>query len=339
MSQTEVRPKRLPHRIAFFTVAVLLLSIVALLPLALGGVVEDIDQSANPTYSLMADYHHEGDTHSHVNFSINGLDEWQRMATIEVSGHHICTTACPWTDRFLFVAIPVAAEDGEGLPPYASVSFSPSTNEVTQDIKLPVSGDAIRYPFDRYGLELAVVMQRVYPGGQVQTLSPAEADGHLFLSVNGSIPRAVMTRPVPVALGKVFVDDPAYQYVNVTQLTFVRPLYLRILTVFLVLLVSAAAAYAVFMRPLHELVLSSGALVLGVWSIRAILLGANVPGFTLIDLSLIVVILFLLAAITWRALLFLHDQGDLSLPLLNRRKHQRSASNDGSVAEEPQKHG
>src|SRR5207253_11279785 len=69
----------------------------------------------------------------------------------------------------------------------------------------------------------------------------------------------------------------------------------------LVLLVSAAAAYAVFMRPLDQLVLNSGALILGVWGVRSILLGSSVPGITAVDLALSVVILFLLVAITWRS--------------------------------------
>jgi hypothetical protein len=302
--------RRLPKRAAFVSVAALLLGIVALLPFALAGVVEDIAQSANPTFPIMADYHDEAATHSHVNLSVTNLDEWQRYVTIGVSGHHACATTCDWSDRVLLVSIPVASEDGEGLPPYAAISFAPGAKEVTQEVKLPVSGDPIRYPFDRYGLELGVIMQRVYSDGRTETVSPAEAPGHLFLSVNGSIPRAVMGRPVPVKLSSVFVDDPAYQYVSVTQLTFSRPVYLDILTVFLVVLISAAAAYAVFMRPLHELVLNSGALVLGVWGIRAILLGAGVAGFTVIDLSLMIVILFLLAAITWRALWFLHERGE-----------------------------
>jgi hypothetical protein len=53
------------------------------------------------------------------------------------------------------------------------------------------------------------------------------------------------------------------------------------------------------------LIAGAGALVLGVWGIRAVLLGTNVPGFTAIDLSLAVVILFLLGAITARVLISL----------------------------------
>ena len=58
-------------------------------------------------------------------------------------------------------------------------------------------------------------------------------------------------------------------------LEFERPLYLRIVTVLLVVLIGAASAYAVFLRPLSELIINAGALVLGVWGIRAVLLGTE----------------------------------------------------------------
>ena len=268
----------LPHRVAFFAVAFLLLGILALLPFALADVIQDITQSANPTFPLLLSAQPPAASHSRINLALTGLDEWKRTVTITVSGHHVCEAACPWTDHLLFVSIPPAREDGEGLPPYAAVDFGPSSLAVSQDITLPVYGDPIRYPFDHYGLRLAVVMQRVYPDGPTQTLSPQDALGHLFLSVNGFIPRTVMEKPTPVPLNSVAVDNPAYQYVTSSQLTFVRPLYLQILTVFLVLLVSAAAAYAVFLRPLNELVINVGALVLGVWGNPGISSGLKCRG-------------------------------------------------------------
>ena len=314
------RPNRLPHRIAFIVVAALLFGILLLLPMVLAGVVQDIAQSANPTYRIVTSGQGEASSHANINLAVENLDEWQRKITIVVAGHHICQVACDWTDRILFVSIPVAAEDGEGLPPSVTLNFPAGIQEVSQEITLPVSGDAIRYPFDTYGLELGVIMQRVYSDGHIQVLSPRDADGHLFLSVNGSIPRAVMQKPLPVDLNGVFVDDPAFQYVNVTQLFFSRPIYLRIMTVLLVLLISAAAAYAVFMRPLDELVINCGALVLGVWGIRAIMFGSAMEGFTVIDLMLMTVIIFLLMAIVWHALAFHHERGGLNLPLLRRRQ-------------------
>ena len=57
------------------------------------------------------------------------------------------------------------------------------------------------------------------------------------------------------------------------------------------------AAYAVFLRPLHDLILSTGSLVIGVWGIRSILVPSNIAGRTGVDVALGLVILFLLGAI------------------------------------------
>ncbi len=59
--------------------------------------------------------------------------------------------------------------------------------------------------------------------------------------------------------------------------------------------------------------MNSGALVLGVWGIRAILTPSNIYYITAIDLALSVVIIFLLGAITVRALLFVHDEAQPGL--------------------------
>jgi hypothetical protein len=97
---------------------------------------------------------------------------------------------------------------------------------------------------------------------------------------------------------------------GLTVLRFARPLDVQVLAIVLVVLIAAAAAYAVFLRPLQDLVIGSGALVLGVWGIRSIL----TPGTayrTLVDLALSAVVLFLLGAITVRALQYAHEKGRL----------------------------
>lgn len=85
-----------------------------------------------------------------------------------------------------------------------------------------------------------------------------------FLSVQSRIPPTEIKSPEALSESVVH-SQKEYQYIILGQTEFVRPLYIKILTLLLILLVSAAAAYAVFMRPLNELVISSGALVLGVW--------------------------------------------------------------------------
>jgi hypothetical protein len=92
------------------------------------------------------------------------------------------------------------------------------------------------------------------------------------------------------------------------------------LAVMLVLLIASAAAYSVFLRPLSDLVVNAGALVLGVWGIRGILTPSNLYYITSVDLALSMVIIFVLGALTVRALIFVHDEAELNV--LGRRRRE-----------------
>ena len=313
---------RISHRAAFFALAALLLLTIALLPIALSSVIADLVEDAHTTYFVFGDHKHQDPDRVMLNLSMTALDEWQRSLSMNVSGHRDCAAGCTGTDRIQFISIPTDKENGEGLPPYAIVNFAPGVRSVSQQIQLPVSGHAIRYPFDTSGLRLGAVAQRSTPDGGFRTLTPDEASRFLYLSVNGSIPRAVMHSPQTLSLDKVFVDDPAWRFAGVWQIDFTRPLYLQVVAVVLVVLVSLAATFAVVLAPLQNLVVSAGALILGLWGIRAIVLGANLEGYTIIDLSLMVIIMFLLVAITSRTLQLLHDRGELSLPPFRRRPEE-----------------
>ncbi len=310
----EVEGTLMRHRVAFTFVAFFSLFVLALLPFAITSVFSDITApQSDHIYQLISGVT-PAPSHSRLHLDIIGFDEWGRTATIRVSGHHICPAPCDHGDRVLFVSVPPVNEDGEGLPPSEAVTFPSQPIEVTKEIKLPVSGEPIRYPFDTFRLTIGTVIQRVYSDGRIDSMSAADASGHLFLSLHMQAPRQEISTPLALSPASVNSDGDLYQYVTVNTLTFSRPLYLKVLTVLLVLLVTAAAAYAVFMRPLDQLVINSGALVLGVWGIRSILLGTNVPGITAVDLGLSVVILFLLAAITIRAAFYLQRRSGIKPP-------------------------
>jgi hypothetical protein len=85
------------------------------------------------------------------------------------------------------------------------------------------------------------------------------------------------------------------------------------------LLVTAAAAYAVFLRPFQDLIINAGGLILGIWGIRGILTPSRVQYVTAVDLSLAVVIIFLLGAITLRALGFFYQRSELPMPRPSRK--------------------
>jgi hypothetical protein len=138
------------------------------------------------------------------------------------------------------------------------------------------------------------------------------------LTVQELLPRAVMSAGEQLDPASVHRSGDPLHYLLVQPLLFERPPYLRILALLLVVLIAAAASYAVFLRPLQDLIVNVGALVLGVWGIRAILIPTSVNYVTGVDLALSAVIIFLLGAITVKALLFVHDQGGMNL--LRRRR-------------------
>jgi hypothetical protein len=313
--------------VAFTAVASVLLVILAMLPFAVGSVVTTMVQpSLSTVYNVTGTNSQPAPTHSRLSITMVGLDQWSGLLTLRVSGTHVCNPRCDWDDRFLFVATRLSTDPSKGLPPSQSVTFPPTARELSQEIQLPIAGNPIRFPFDEYSLDLGVIMERVYPDGTTDVLSPQEAEGHLFVTLQSHVPLTTLSRITAINPEQVPTDAEGYQYADVEEFVLVRPLYVRIMSVLLVLLVSAAAAYAVFMQPLDQLVLNSGALILGVWGIRSILLGFTLPGLTAVDLALSLVILFLLVAMTWRAFQHLHVLSGHPLGL--RRRSQRSDRGD-----------
>ncbi len=95
------------YRVAFVGSAMLMLGIVVTLPFSLASVVDDVVGPATgrvlpllrvPPAAIAAD-------HSRLHVAVTELDEVQLLATLRVSGHHVCEAACPWRDRLLFVAV------------------------------------------------------------------------------------------------------------------------------------------------------------------------------------------------------------------------------------------
>jgi hypothetical protein len=306
--------RRLRYRIAFFLTALVALSVLVTLPFSVKSVVDDILGPVTGRVVKLTrdrpDKAHPNHTKLHLAFV--AIDETQLLANIRVSGHHSCI-ACDWSDRVLFVSVTQDDLDADGMPPSVSVTLSQSNAEISEVIQLPVRGHPIHYPFDSYRLVVGVMLQRLRGDNQPQTLSAADARGHLFLSLQELLPRQAMTGPFLLDRASIRAADDPFEYVEAFEVRFERPRYLRVLAVMLVLLIASAAAYSVFLRPLHDLVLNSGALVLGVWGIRSILTPANLYYMTAVDRALSIVIIFTLGAITVRALMYIHVEAGIGL--------------------------
>jgi hypothetical protein len=111
-------------------------------------------------------------------------------------------------------------------------------------------------------LTIAAIQQRVQPNGQIESLEAGGPASSLFLSLHMEAPRLAISQPRPVDPETLPDEGSLYNWVSAYRMDFVRPAYLQVLTV------TVASACALFMRPVDQLVINAGALVLGVWSIR-----------------------------------------------------------------------
>lgn len=250
--------------------------------------------------------------HMRLLLAVTAIDEVQLSATIQVSGHHRCV-GCAWSDRVLLVVLAGDDADAETLPPSAAITIAPTDVDISETVRLPLRGHPVHYPFDRYRMVIGVTYQRVHPDGRLETLSATEARGHFFVSLQELLPRYAMEGPFRLDPRHVGSGGHPFEYTDVFEAWFDRPPYLRVLAGMLLILIAAVAAYSVFWRSLDDLVVNSGALVLSMWGIRAILTPTTVSYVTAVDLVLSIVIIFTLGALCVRALLFAYRKAQLNL--------------------------
>jgi hypothetical protein len=256
---------------------------------------------------------------------VTEVDEVHLVATLRLSGHRTCGARCPWRDRLLFVSAQPGDVAVEGLPPSASITLPETTEAITETFQLPLSGMPIRYPFDGYRLIVAMALQRVHLDGRVDNIGADQIARHLVLTFQELLPHLRMSLPDEVAPETLRLSSAPVVYAAAYAVAFERPRYLRVLAVLLVLSIAAAAAYAVFLRPLEDLVVSSGALVLGIWGVRAVIVPINLHFQTAVDLALSIVILFLLGGISVKAMILAHDRGELRVLRRSRQTPRREA--------------
>ena len=300
------------YRVGLALTCLLLLFTLILLPLTVASAVRDVLGSVMGAQFVLSPFPHAAapPTHTDLHIVVADLNEVRQVATLQVTGYHICAAPCDWSDRVrLFSLLNEPWE--EGYPPSVRMTLPPSLDAVSQTVELPVLGWPLQYPFDDYRLRLGLVLERVGLDGTVEVLPPAEAQGALFVTVQERLAQLSMRPPVHLDRQQVQQAGPPIPYVYVAALEFHRLLYVRVLAVLLVVLLAAAAVYAVFLLPIRDLAVNATALTVGIWGIRAVLTPANVTYVTTVDLLLAVVILILLGASTVRALLFLHDRSAL----------------------------
>ncbi len=238
-----------------------------------------------------------------LNVSAISIDEVAGEVVLRVSGFHNCPSACTGVQRVRLFSVHADPSGALGPPPSVDITIPADSSEIEQRVTLPISGNLSRYPFDSYKLLLGATFSQVAPSGISTPISPAAASDQLAFSVSNAIPRVSLG--TPRILGAHAYDSTGALYDAVVALNFYRPVYLKILTVLLTLLIVLAASYGVLFRPFTQIVPTVGALVLGVWGVRSLLVGSYPPDSTGVDLVLEGAILLLLFTVAARAALFM----------------------------------
>ena len=259
------------------TVAVVVV-VLALLPSALVSMASELrGQTINSVYDLFTGTEVDvdqtfGPGTAFINVTVTNLDELTRTATLTLSGHRICEAICPPTTGTFFSLGNDAAER-RGLPPSAAVTIPGESGVYTFTIALPVQGTPQLYPFDNYTLLFGLVVSVTLPTGREEVVTDPEQVREARLPDAGGpgrSPQHELARARRSGVGARAQTDPNNRVPVGRSPAMGTAALLRILTVLLVILISASGIFALGMRTLHELVLGIGGIILGIWGVRSV---------------------------------------------------------------------
>ncbi len=297
------------YRVSFVLVTLAVLTFLLLLPFGIGSILREV---VTPTHDSVHPFTPTnlamGDNYTQVHIDISAINEVERTATLRLTGYRYCKTACNFQDKLLFFSVEEDDRAAQSVPSSEGFALPTSSMEGTGKITLPLEGNLIAYPFDRYPLWLGVAIERQMPDKTTKILTPEETKGTLRLTFQEHINRMELATFRTVDPASVTPAGAPFTYAYVGAIVTQRPLYLKLVVVMVVLLVALAAAMAVTMRPFDQLILNTGALVLGVWGARSMLLGGFPADSTLVDITLTLIILLLLGIIVVRALTYLYTK-------------------------------
>jgi hypothetical protein len=308
------------HRLAFVVTGLVVLFVLVMLPVAIASMVQTLgEQESEIGFNLLTSDAVDASAPIapdavFVNLLVKKIDESEGLVTLIASGHQACPSVCPQVNA-TFYALGSDSAVRHGVPPSAAVTVPPKSGSYSFTLTLPIQGTPQRYPFDTYTLVLGISGSLTLPNGMVIPIDPQGVFQHgVTVTVDNHVTRLEMDPPRPVNPAAVRSPSDPVQYLLVDTLVWSRPLYLRILTVLLVLLISASSVLALSMRTLSELLLSIGGIILGIWGVRAIVVQTTLPEVTIVDLMLAFVILLMLLTLSVRAARHFYGLSGFRLP-------------------------
>lgn len=249
------------------------------------------------------------DSHTYLRLEVTKLDEVEETLSVRLTGHHLCQP-CSFQHRLTLYSIATTptGQRAEGVPPSVSITLPASADTISQTVHLPVSGNLSSYPFDTYRLWLGVALDQIDRDGTRRSLTAEEASSRLHIEARDDVPRLEMRTPHALDPDAVQPTRMRLPYVGAFALTFDRPLYLRLLVPLVLCLMVAASWYTATVRSPRDALGDVGRTLLGVWGVRALLLGNLPPNVTAVDGVLLLLIVGILFVASARVTRHLYDE-------------------------------
>ena len=298
-----------------FSIA-LVLSLVTIvsLPFALRSVLKDIRHPDHEALEFTPKEITPGSSYSRLDVGVTGVDEVNHTAFLRVSGFHSCAAECgTYTDKVVFYQVDEDDTHQDSMPSSEAITLPNSSAEVSAKMSLPLRGSVLMYPFDKYRLGLGVVVERVSADKTVRILTPEETKGQLLITLDEQVARLDMGHLRIVNPATVKPSKAPFDYAYVALLDFERPVFLQIVVSMVVVLTVAVAIFTMLTRPFDQLVINAGAVILGIFGARSLVLQGFPADVTLVDTVFALVVLYNLLTLTFRGMNFFHRNAKMNI--------------------------
>lgn len=297
--------------IAFIATVLVILVVLVMLPVAANSLLKDVKvSSGRQLFNVFTgsplnldDMDTTSDEPTYLNIAFTNIDEASRTATLIVSGHRKCLANCPPL-RLTIFAMGNPEAQRMGLPPSVEIT-SDTPGAISREITLPIAGAPQRYPFDDYRMTLGLMAELKLPNGTWMpvTETQIQRSGSIF-TLQDQVERLTMDPPIVMDPSAMYSPGDPFQMLAVDNIYFRRPEHIQIVSVLLVLLITASGFFALFLRALPDVLLGIGGIILGIWGVRNVVVQGNLPDLTMIDSALSILILLLLLVVAIRAARF-----------------------------------
>jgi len=286
-----------------FAASVSSLVILGLLPMAVQSIIKDIKGLASEQQFLTKDLDDKGQHFTDLELSIKEIDEMGQVATVEISGERSCVSPCGlFTDKLTFYGINYDTKNQRSHSKNAAVTIPDENTPISAEIKLPFTGRLFLYPFDTYTFGVGVNIERTFVDKPAQLLNSADIADSFEISFAENVSRMEL---------KSFkrVDGADFKPRNVKEpylisgiAVFERPMHLKIIVTMVVSMIVLVSVYTMATRPFNELILDVGAIILGIFGARELVIKDFPSDTTFVDTVFGIIVLYNLVVVIFRSI-------------------------------------